>query len=212
MSKRYLWVDVETTGLDAKWDYLLEAAFVFTDTDLNIISEHQTLFRPVRNPYEQEPTEQSERYEWKKTWLDRMNPYVLEMHTVNGLISDIVNRWNDNNGLTRPDQHRNVAITEVIRQVDALRNHDILLAGSSVAFDHDVLKNNNMDYTILRQLHYRRLDVSSIKEDLLDTDPELVHAYQNSRKVVSHRAMDDIKESINELRFYREHREVKENV
>ena len=173
MNDRLVWIDCEMTGLDLTADALVEVAVLVTDYDLQVLGDGvDVLVAP--------PTES----------LEQMNDYVREMHSSSGLLDELA---------------RGVTLEEAEQQVLAyLRQHcpegsRPPLAGNSVGTDRAFL---SRDMPLLDAfLHYRIVDVSSIKELARRWYPR---AYFNApAKHGSHRALADIQESIEELRYYR---------
>jgi oligoribonuclease len=170
-----VWMDLEMTGLDHTSDVIVEIATLITDDELEIIAEGPDLV--VHQPEDA---------------LDRMVPVVVDMHTRSGLI----------------DQIR--ASTTTLEQAGAetlafIREHcpverTVPLCGNSIGTDRRFLAAYLPE--IENYLHYRSVDVSSIKELVRRWYPEALGA--RGWKQGSHRALDDIRESIDELRSYRE--------
>ncbi|QYJ04313.1 oligoribonuclease [Nocardioides panacisoli] len=174
MSDRLVWIDCEMTGLDLGADALIEIAALVTDFDLRVLGEGVDVI--IKPPAEA---------------LDQMIDLVRDMHTTSGLLDDL---------------HAGVTLQEAEEQVLAyLREHvgkgaRPPLAGNSVATDRGFIAR---DMPALDDfLHYRIVDVSSVKELSRRWYPR---AYYNSPpKRGNHRALADIQESIEELRYYRE--------
>jgi len=162
------------TGLDYVNDALVEVAALVTDFDLNVLGEGVDLvIKPPAGA------------------LEQMVPFVREMHTSSGLIDELAD------GTTLADAEAQV--------LAYLREHCAEgsrppLAGNSVGTDRTFLAR---DMPALETfLHYRNVDVSSIKELSRHWFPR---AYFNApQKTGGHRALADIQESIEELRFYRD--------
>jgi oligoribonuclease len=170
-----VWVDLEMTGLDPKRDRIVEIAAIVTDAELNEIDDGISLV--VRPP--------------DLDILDHMADVVVDMHTESGLLTDIPN---------------GVPLAEAGAQVLAYVQGHVKepkrapLAGSSVYVDRGFLAEYLPDLD--DYLHYRLIDVSSIKELARRWYPR---SYYNSPgKTGGHRALADIRESIAELRYYRE--------
>jgi oligoribonuclease len=168
-----VWIDCEMTGLSLQHDALIEVAALVTDFELNILGTGIDL---VIKP----PT----------AALGQMNELVTRMHTASGLITEL---------------DAGLALAEAEEQVLAyVREHvpeagKAALAGNSVGTDRAFLAR---DMPQLEQwLHYRIVDVSSIKELARRWYPRTYFAAP--AKAGSHRALSDIHESINELRYYR---------
>ena len=174
MSEKLVWVDCEMTGLDLVHDALIEVAVLVTDGDLNVLGEGVDLL--IR------PTDEA---------LAQMGDYVRDMHTKSGLLDALPT------GLTMEEA------TE--RVMDYVRTHAPVagkapLAGNTIGTDRAFLAR---DMPELEQwVHYRNVDVSTLKELAKRWFPR-VH-YQAPKKAGNHRALADIQESIEELRYYRE--------
>ena len=173
MNDRLVWIDCEMTGLDIGADALIEVAALVTDFDLNVLGEGvDVVIKPPQEAVEQ------------------MDDFVQNMHTVSGLLEEL------DNGIT---------LREAEEQVLAyIREHcpegsRPPLAGNTVATDRAFLQRDMPELESF--LHYRIVDVSSIKELARRWYPR---AYFNSPpKTGNHRALADIQESIEELRYYR---------
>ena len=172
---RIVWIDCEMTGLDPIEDVLVEIACVVTDGELNEVGDgfSEVIAAP-------------------KGKLDMMDPFVVNMHTESGLLPLIPS------GLALEDaQDRLFAyITDLVPEAGKAP-----LGGSSVHVDRMFLERYMP--TVNAYLHYRIVDVSSIKELVRRWYPGLLNG--RAQKQGSHRALDDIRESVAELRFYREH-------
>ncbi len=162
------------TGLDLDRDALVEVAVLVTDSELNILGEGVDVI--IRPPVEA---------------LANMPEVVRVMHTASGLLEEL---------------EQGVTLAEAEERVLAyVREHvpeagKTPLCGNSVATDRGFLARDMP--TLERHLHYRIVDVSSIKELARRWYPK---AYYNSPpKGGNHRALADIRESIDELRYYRE--------
>lgn len=171
---RLVWIDCEMTGLDLDIDELVEIAVIITDSELNPVHEG---FELVIKPHD--------------SALANMGDFVTEMHTKSGLITEIA---------------EGVSVGEAeIKVLDYIQAHipegqRPPLAGNSIGTDRSFLTRYMPrldDY-----LHYRNVDVSSIKELARRWFPR---AYFNApAKTGDHRALADIRESIRELAYYRE--------
>ncbi|MCD9141611.1 oligoribonuclease [Streptomyces albireticuli] len=174
MNDRMVWIDCEMTGLSLSDDALIEVAALVTDSELNILGDGVDIV--VRPPAEA---------------LVTMPEVVRQMHTASGLLAEL------DKGTTLED-----AEAQVLAYV---REHvpepgKAPLCGNSVGTDRGFL---TRDMPALEShLHYRIVDVSSVKELARRWYPR---AYFNSpKKSGNHRALADIRESIAELRYYRE--------
>jgi oligoribonuclease len=174
VNDRLVWIDCEMTGLDLGRDALVEVAALVTDSELNILGEGVDVI--IRPPAES---------------LETMPDVVRQMHTSSGLLDELAN------GVTLAEAEARVLA--YIRE-HAAEAGKTPLCGNSVATDRGFL---SRDMPALEShLHYRIVDVSSIKELARRWFPR---AYYNSpQKGGSHRALADIRESIAELRYYRE--------
>ncbi len=173
MNDRLVWIDCEMTGLDIERDALIEVAALVTDFDLNVLGEGIDLV--VRPPQEA---------------LEQMDDFVRNMHTVSGLLDQLPH------GITLDDAEQQVL--GYIREFCPEGSRPPL-AGNTVATDRMFLARDMPDLESF--LHYRIVDVSSIKELARRWYPR---AYYNApAKTGNHRALADIQESIEELRYYR---------
>jgi oligoribonuclease len=174
MNDRMVWIDCEMTGLSLAHDALIEVAALVTDSELNVLGEGVDVV--IRPPAES---------------LDTMPDVVRSMHTASGLLDELAG------GMTLPEAERIV--------LDYVRSHvaeprKAPLCGNSVSTDRGFLARDMP--TLEQHLHYRIVDVSSVKELARRWYPR---AYFNSpEKKGNHRALADIRESIAELRYYRE--------
>ncbi|MDP1876595.1 MAG: oligoribonuclease [Actinomycetota bacterium] len=171
---RLVWIDLEMTGLDPQTDEIVEIACIVTESDLTEIDEGITLvIRPSDAP------------------LAAMDDVVVAMHTESGLIDEIPH------GTTL--ELAQAAVLDYVRQhVPEARKAP--LAGSSVYVDRGFLAHYMTDLD--EYLHYRLVDVSSIKELARRWYPRVY--FNSPAKTGNHRALGDIRDSIAELRFYRE--------
>lgn len=166
-------MDLEMTGLDPKQHVIVEIATLITDDDLNIIAEGPEL---VIHATEDE--------------LSRMDQVVIDMHTKSGLLDQI--------------RASTVTLEDAGAQTLAfltehLKEGKVPLCGNSIGMDRRFLAEYLPD--VEQYLHYRSVDVSTIKELSRRWFPEVLKAAPS--KGAAHRALDDIKESIKELVHYR---------
>ncbi|NHC45200.1 oligoribonuclease [Motilibacter aurantiacus] len=174
MVDRLVWIDCEMTGLDLRTDALVEIAALVTDSELNILGEGVDVV--IRPPDEA---------------LATMPDVVREMHTASGLLASL------EHGVTLEEAEREV-LAYVRKHVPDARKAP--LAGNSVSTDRGFIARDMP--ALDDHLHYRIVDVSSIKELARRWYPR---AYYNSpKKAGGHRALADIRESIAELAYYRE--------
>jgi oligoribonuclease len=174
VTDRLVWIDCEMTGLDIVADALIEVAALVTDFDLNVLGDGVDIV--IKPPPEA---------------MDQMVEFVRNMHVTSGLIEEL------DGGTTLDDAQAQVLAYVKEYCPEGSRPP---LAGNTVATDRAFLARDMPqleDY-----LHYRIVDVSSIKELSRRWFPR---AYYNApSKGGNHRALADIRESIEELRYYRE--------
>lgn len=170
-SKHLAWIDLEMTGLDAKQDVILEIAVLVTDANLKVVAEGPDLI--IHQP---------------PAALDRMTPFVRELHTASGLL-DLVAK--SPISMAQAEQQ----VLNFLRPYGAPQT--IPLCGNSIWQDKLFLINHMP--TLNDFFHYRMIDVSTVKELVARWygDPEF-------KKAKKHRALQDIYESVAELVFYRE--------
>lgn len=168
-------MDLEMTGLDPEVHVIVEIATLVTDDELNVIEEGPDLV--IHQPDDA---------------LARMDDFVTNMHTVSGLLPAI-------KASTVSLEQAMQATLEFIKK-HSPEQGKIPLAGNSIGTDRRFL--NKYMPEIENWLHYRCVDVSSVKELVKRWYPGMEHARPG--KGGTHRAMDDIRESVAELRFYRE--------
>ncbi len=168
-----IWIDCEMTGLSLEKDVLVEIAVLVTDSELNVIGDGVDVVIKA-----------------SADDLAGMNEFVTQMHTTSGLITEIPN---------------GISILEAELQVVAyllecgLQPGKSPLAGNSVSVDRSFIARDMK--TLNDFLHYRTIDVSSIKELARRWYPK---AYFNAPpKTGNHRALGDIQDSIAELAYYR---------
>ena len=172
-SPNLVWVDCEMTGLDTKNDVLVEIAVLVTDSDLNIIGEGVDLV--IKATHEQ---------------ISGMNEFVTKMHTDSGLIDEIPN------GVSVSDAENTILKYLESSGVVAGKSP---IAGNSVYVDRIFIARDMPK--LAEHLHYRTIDVSSIKELTRRWYPKVY--FNSPAKTGNHRALGDIKDSIAELSFYR---------
>jgi len=173
MNDLLVWIDCEMTGLDLGRDALIEVACVVTDGELNQLDEGVDLV--IKPPQEA---------------VEQMSDVVREMHTASGLLSALPG---------------GVSLAEAeARVLEYIRGHvpdpkRAPLCGNSIATDRAFLARDMP--AVDAHLHYRMIDVSSIKELVRRWYPRVYFAAPE--KQGGHRALADITESIRELRYYR---------
>jgi len=168
-----VWIDCEMTGLDLGADALIEVAVIVTDYELTPLGEGiDVLIKPPAAA------------------LEQMGDYVRSMHSSSGLLDEL------DGGRTMAEAQR-VVLDHVRSLVPTARTAQ--LAGNSVGTDKAFLARDMPE--LIDYLHYRVVDVSSIKELAKRWFPRTF--FQAPEKQGGHRALADILESIDELRYYR---------
>jgi oligoribonuclease len=171
---RIVWIDCEMTGLSLQHDALIEVAALVTDFELNQLGDGVDVV--IAPPAEA---------------LEQMDDFVKGMHTTSGLLDELAA------GTTMADAEAQV-LDYVRTWVPEPRKAP--LGGNTVATDRGFLARDMPE--LEGHLHYRIIDVSSVKELSRRWYPR---AYFNApKKSGGHRALADIRESIAELRYYRE--------
>ena len=168
-----VWIDMEMTGLDPEADVILEIASLVTDNNLDVIAQGPALV-----------------IHQNESALASMDKWNTEHHTASGLVQRV--------------RRSEVSVTEAeavtLQFVQRYaEQHAAPLCGNSVWQDRRFLKR----YMPLLEdwLHYRIVDVSTVKELARRWKPELVDGFTKKN---THRALDDIRESVAELKHYRE--------
>ncbi len=171
---RIVWIDCEMTGLDLENDALIEVAALVTDFELNQLGDGvDVVIKP-------EPAA-----------LEQMGDFVRDMHTRSGLLAEL------DEGVSMEEAQ--ALVLEYVMQ-HAPEAGKAPLGGNTVSTDRGFLERDMPQ--LAGHLHYRTIDVSSIKELSRRWYPR---AYFNApAKHGGHRALADIRESIAELRYYRE--------
>ncbi len=168
-------MDLEMTGLDPATEVIVEIATLITDDELNVVAEGPDLviFQP-------------------EAMLLAMDPFVVQMHTSSGLLTAI------RQSTITLDQAGAQTLEFIKKHVAEART--IPLCGNSIGTDRRFLAKYLPE--IENYLHYRSVDVSTIKELVKRWYPGL--EITRPTKAGAHRALDDVQESIRELKFYRE--------
>jgi oligoribonuclease len=168
-------MDLEMTGLEPQRHVIVEIATLITDDHLNIVAEGPDLV--IHASSEQ---------------LAEMGPFVTEMHTKSGLLPQII--------------ASTITVEEAqLQTLEFLREHiseagSVPLCGNSIGTDRRFLQEYMPDLEVF--FHYRNVDVSTIKELARRWKPDVLASMPE--KESAHRALDDIRESINELIHYRD--------
>ncbi|MPY99450.1 MAG: oligoribonuclease [Actinophytocola sp.] len=174
MNDRLVWIDCEMTGLDLAKDALIEIAALVTDADLNILGEGIDVVIHADDDV-----------------LAGMPDVVRDMHAASGLTEEV--------------RRSTVTLEDAEQQVlDYIRSwvpepKTAPLAGNSIATDRGYIARDMPKLD--EHLHYRMVDVSSVKELVRRWYPRIYYA--KPEKGLAHRALADIMESISELSYYR---------
>jgi oligoribonuclease len=174
MNDRLVWIDCEMTGLDIERDALIEIACLVTDAELNLFDDGIDLI--IKPPAEA---------------LETMPDVVRDMHTTSGLLEELPG------GISLAEAQE-LVLGYVRGHISEPRR--VPLCGNSIATDRWFIARDMPELDAY--LHYRMVDVSSIKELARRWYPRAYFA--SPAKHGGHRALADIKESVQELRYYRE--------
>jgi oligoribonuclease len=174
VNDRLVWIDCEMTGLDLGRDALIEVAALVTDSDLNVLGEGVDVVIHADDAQ-----------------LDSMVDVVRDMHAKSGLTEEVRRAT-----VTVPEAER--MVLDYIRQY-VPEPRTAPLCGNSIATDRGFLARDMPELD--NYLHYRMVDVSSVKELTRRWYPRVY--FGQPQKGLSHRALADIKESIQELEYYR---------
>lgn len=174
-TENLVWIDMEMSGLDPLKNKVLEAAAIITDKNLNVLAESVS------------------------PWIVRQTSQLLES----------MDQWNTTHhkksGLWDACLESEHSVSEIEAMVlDFIKPYTVegknILCGNSIAQDRAFMAHHMPNLS--SYLHYRMIDVSSVKEIVTRWYPEGPKAPEKNN---NHRALDDIRESIEELRFYRGH-------
>ncbi len=171
-----VWIDLEMTGLDPERDVIVEIATLITNDELEIVAEGPDLV--IHHPDET---------------LSIMNDYVRNMHETSGLLTEI--------------EQSSVSMEQAgMETLQFIQSHvqeagSVPLCGNSIGTDRRFLIKAFPE--IDNFLHYRCIDVSTIKELARRWNPDVLT--NAPKKNGGHRALNDIQESVIELRYYRDH-------
>jgi oligoribonuclease len=174
VNDRLVWIDCEMTGLDIERDALIEIACLVTDAELNVLDEGVDVV--IKPPAEA---------------VASMAEVVREMHTTSGLLAELPS------GITVAEA-QDIVLGYVRGHVAEPKR--VPLCGNSIATDRWFIARDMPELD--GYLHYRMVDVSSIKELARRWYPRAYFASPD--KHGGHRALADIRESVRELRYYRE--------
>lgn len=180
MAAVLVWLDLEMTGLDHRRHRIVEIATVITDDSLEVVATGPSLVIGA-----------------SRADLDAMDPEVRKMHEATGLLDEIAA-----SSITVAEaQERTLSfITEHVPEPGT-----VPLCGNSIGTDRRFL--DQYMPALEQHLHYRVVDVSTIKELVKRWQPEVAQAWADLSRSragsTKHRALDDVLESIDELRYYR---------
>lgn len=174
MSAHLVWMDMEMTGLDPEKERIIEIATIVTDSELEVVAEGPVL--AVRQP---------------ESLLEAMDDWNQRHHSSSGLLQ----RLREQGVTEREAEAATLAFLE--KHVEKKRSP---LCGNTIWQDRRFL--TRYMPTLEDYLHYRMVDVSSIKELVQRWRPDLVAGFNKKNE---HTALADVRESIEELRYYRTH-------
>jgi oligoribonuclease len=174
-AERLVWIDLEMTGLDTERHTIVEIAVLITDSALELVDDGIDLVIHA-----------------SAAELDRMDDFVRTMHTKSGLLPQI-------EASTLSLEAAGAAVLEYLAA--RVPERAAPLCGNSIGVDRRFL--DRYLPAVDQYVHYRSIDVSSLKELCRRWNPGVYKG--RPAKKESHRALDDIRESLEELRFYRDH-------
>ena len=173
-SLNLVWMDLEMSGLDPERDVIIEIACIITDSQLKVIAEGPTL--AIQRP---------------KELFDQMDDWNKKQHTHSGLWQKVLTS-------TVTEREAEDAVLEFIKE--HVPNRTSPLCGNSIWQDRRFIARYMKQLD--QYLHYRLIDVSTLKELTQRWYPEIPKYDSKSN---NHRALDDIRDSIDELKHYRRH-------
>jgi len=169
-----VWIDCEMTGLDLARDALIELAVLVTDADLTVLGDGVDVV--IRPPAET---------------IAAMGDFVRQMHTTSGLLDELA----DGVSLAEAEATAMAYITQYVPEAGKAP-----LCGNTISTDRAFLARDLPG--LEGHLHYRNIDVSSLKELVRRWYPRVF--FKAPEKTGGHRALGDIRDSIAELRYYRQ--------
>jgi len=174
-SNNLVWIDLEMSGLDPQTDAILEIAMIITDGELNVLNEGPHLV--IHHP---------------DSLLDNMNEWCRETHGASGL--------------TKAVRASNISLEEAEQQVfERIATYcppqEGMLAGNTIWQDRNFL--HKQMPRITNYMHYKLLDVTGIQQAVRRWYPD--NPLAQFEKAETHRALEDIRESIDELKHYRKY-------
>jgi oligoribonuclease (3'-5' exoribonuclease) len=177
MDDVYLFLDLETEGLNVEIDRILEVGWVITDDSLEYRYGSGSLLVGISNPH--------------------LSPLTRDMHQSSGLLDALADPHDQRRRTLRQIEN------EIVSQLDVAAGGRIRLAGSGVDFDRRYIRSYMPSLDAL--LHYQLMDTSQIRRFLRDVCaiPEEEMTYMPQDGLTRHRAADDVEMAIGELKFYR---------
>lgn len=183
----YVFIDLETTGLDPKTDLIIEAAFAIVDDAFEIVDENYFMF-PMSSTIERR--------------LDDADEVVVSMHTGNHLLAEMTKLTAEGNNMSYNFYGRCMeAVLFDWFQKCGLRPNECELAGSGVHFDRAFLKEWMPE--LEEWLHYRNWDVSTLRRAVQRWAPEWYRRNPIFEAESSHRARSDVRASIEQTKIIR---------
>ncbi|XP_053663914.1 oligoribonuclease, mitochondrial [Anopheles marshallii] len=173
-SQNLVWMDLEMTGLEVDKDRILEIACIVTDSKLNIIAKGPNII--INEP---------------DSVLDTMNSWCKEHHAKSGLIEAVKKS-------TCTLEQAEQQVLDFVKQYCPERSCP--MAGNSIYMDRLFIRKHMS--TLNEYLHYRVIDVSTVKELSKRWNGEVYKS--TPPKILAHRALDDIEESIKEMKYYKD--------
>jgi len=173
-SENLIWIDLEMTGLDTVYDYIIEIATIVTSSNLEIVEEG-----PVLAIFQSDDV------------LNKMDKWNRTQHRKSGLIDRV---RNSNMNETEAEELTLEFLSKYVPQGKSP------MCGNSICQDRRFL--HRLMPRLEQYFHYRNLDVSTLKELARRWAPRV---YNGVEKESTHLALNDIRDSINELKYYREH-------
>ena len=169
---RWVWCDLEMTGLNTREHHIIEIATIITDDNLNIIAEGPNYVIHLEDEF-----------------LQGLDPWIIKHHGESGLLDAV----------SKSPISRQQAQQETLEFIKThTEKNQSPLCGNSIGTDRAFLKEHMPE--IESYLHYRNIDVTSIKLVVDAWSPKI----EPFKKQNTHRALDDIKESIAELKYYKD--------
>lgn len=176
----YVFIDLETTGLDPRVDLIMEAAFAIVDDEFEIVDERNFIF-PMSS--------------WIEAKLDNADPIVIEMHTANHLIADCTKLQAEGNGMSHGFYKRVLeAVVLDWFAMCGLAPGTVEMAGSGVHFDRAFLKEHMPK--LEEWFHYRNWDTSTLGRAAQRWAPEWYAKNEVFKRESLHRALPDVHDSL----------------